>query len=204
LILFQDDDGIAHPDGRRRRAINMGMPRGCKYILLKKMLPALMAGGIACSSMTGGGVYPYKSSHAGTSRESEVSDQKIAADTTYQVFFTLKKPEKCIKISIKSEIREPTLKKTVTSEVNTYYIVERIIDISRYKIDKKTANYGIGRNFDSRWNSSSTIVMCDDEADPLMRLDPGIYRIRFSSFMPQEYNFTIDIYSKNEPAIFGL
>jgi hypothetical protein len=168
------------------------------------MIFALLAAVTACGTFGSPGDYRHRSTRSGTSQESQVSDQKIATDVTYQVFFNIKKPEKCLKISFVSAIREATLKDTVTRNVNTYYVVEKIVDIDRYKAEKKTIFYEVGRNFDARWNSSHIIVVCTDVLDPLKKIDPGLYRVRFSSFRSPEYQYTIDIYSNVEPVTFGF
>lgn len=164
----------------------------------------LLATTIACGTLVRPGEYRHVSARKGTSGDSQVSDQKIAADTTYQLFFTIKQPEKCVKISFVSAIREDTLKEAITREVNTYYIVERIVDIDRFRTGDKTIFYEFGRNFDTRWNSSHTIVVCTDSLDPLKKLNPGLYRIRFSSFRSPEYGYSVEIHSNIEPVGFGF
>ena len=158
----------------------------------------------ACSVFTRSGDYRHKTVHSGYSVETSTAQEKIATDATYQVFFNLGKPEKCLKITIKSKSRKETLKSPHTLDVNAYFVVERIIDIDRYKVDSKTAFYEMGRNFDSRWNSSHTIVLCEDSLDHLKKLDPGLFRIRLSSLQSPDFLYTIEIYSNNEAVRFGF
>ena len=170
-----------------------------KIILI--LLPAIFS---ACSTIMNGGEYRYKTDITGYSVDTAISPEKIAGEATYQIFFNLAKDENCIKIVIKSKIRKETLKSPHTLEVNAYFIIERIIDINRYKIDKKTVLYEMGRNFDSRWNSSHTIVLCEDTLDPLKKFNPGLYRIRLSSLQSPDFLYTIEIHSRNEAARFGF
>ncbi len=172
--------------------------------MIKWITITLLSASLACGTLGSPGEYRHVSARKGISGESQISDQKIAGDTTYQLFFNIKKPEKCVKISFVSEIREDTLKETVTREVNTYYIVEKIIDIDRFRTGDKTIFYEFGRNFDTRWNSSHTIVICTDSLDPLKKLNPGLYRIRFSSFRSPEYGYSVEIHSNIEPVGFGF
>lgn len=97
-----------------------------------------------------------------------------------------------------------TLKEPLSSEINTYYIVEKLVDISRYKAEKKSMFYEIGRNFDLRWNASPLVVLCTDASDPLKKLDPGLYRIRFTGLTSSNFYYRVEIYSAQEQAIFGF
>lgn len=158
----------------------------------------------ACSTLSRPGEYRHKVVRSGSSDESTLAEQKIAEGATYQVFFSLRKEEKCLKIAFSSRIREATLKKTFQSDVNTYFIIEKSVDIERFKDEKKTIFYEIGRNFDLRWNLSNTMVTCSDSADPLRKLDTGLYRIRFSSLKAPSFEYVLEIYSNNGPVSFGF
>ncbi len=158
----------------------------------------------SCASTGAGGDYRHKTSYEGQSISAEQSDQKIAGDSTWQLFITLKKPEKCVKIVFSSKVNVETLKTPVTSEINTYFIIEKIVDISRYNIDKKNIFYEIGRNFDLRWNVSPLVVICADDADPLKKLDAGLYRIRFTGLKSTNFHFRVEIYSEQDAVKFGF
>jgi len=174
------------------------------YHPLLGIIAAVLAALCACASLSRPGEYRHKNTRTGSSEESEKAEPKIAGDSTYQVFFNLRKEEKCVKIVFASRIRETTLKKTFIRDVNTYFIIEKIVDIDRFKTDSKTIFYEIGRNFDLRWNISNTMVICTDDADPYRKLDAGLYRIRFSSLRAPSFIYVLDIYSNNEPVTFGF
>lgn len=157
-----------------------------------------------CTTPGTPGDYRHTTRFEGISISSEKSDQKIANDTTWQLFFTLKKPEKCIKIVFSSLMKVETLKQPIQSEINTYFVVEKIVDISRYKAEKKSIFYEIGRNFDIRWNSSPLAVLCTDETDPLKKLDQGLYRIRFSGLKSTNFHYRVEIFSALEEVVFGF
>lgn len=157
-----------------------------------------------CKTATNLGEYRYMTYFEGSSISSEKSDQKIANDTTWQLFFNLKKAEKCIKIVFSSFLKVETLKEPLKSEVNTYFIIEKIVDITRYKANDKSIFYEMARNFDLRWNASPLIVVCADAADPLKNLDPGLYRIRFTGIKSTNFHYRIEIFSAQEEAKFGF
>ncbi len=158
----------------------------------------------SCTSARSFGEYRHVAHHEGSSLNTEKSEQKIANGATWQLFFTLKKPEKCIKMVFSSKMLIQTLKEPLSSEINTYYIVEKLVDISRYKGEKQNMLYEIGRNFDLRWNASPLVVLCTDAADPLKKLDPGLYRIRFTGLTSSNFYYRIEIYSAQEQVIFGF
>lgn len=159
---------------------------------------------LSCTTPGASGDYRRTARFEGISISSEKSDQKIATDTTWQLFFTLKKPEKCIKIVFSSVMKVETLKEPIKSEINTYFVVEKIVDISRYKTEKKSIFYEIGRNFDLRWNASPLVVLCTDEADPLKKLDQGLYRLRFTGLKSTNFHYRVEIFSAQEEVLFGF
>ncbi|MCX7677891.1 MAG: hypothetical protein N2316_01600 [Spirochaetes bacterium] len=157
-----------------------------------------------CTSYEQTANYRHISYFEGNSSRSEKSDQKIANSPTWQIFFSMLKPEKCIKIVFTSKTEIETLKGTIVNEIISYFIVEKLIDISRYNFDKKNIFYEIGKNFDLRWNTSQIAIICTDDNDPLKKLEPGLYRIRFTGFKSSDFNYRIEIFSHHEQVKFGL
>ncbi len=150
------------------------------------------------------GEYQHVSRYQGFTLNTEKSEQKIANDPTWQIFITLTKSEKCIKIVFSSMAKMETLKEPAISELNTYIVFEKIVDISRYGATNKNIFYEMGKNFDLRWNSSPLLVICNDESDPLKKLDTGLYRFRFTGPKSTNFYYRIEIFSVQEKVKFGF
>ena len=53
----------------------------------------------------------------------------------------------------------------------------------------------IGRNYDEDWGLLEKIEVCTSPEDPLKKLDPGLYRIRFAVFEQADIMFTVNVLS---------
>jgi hypothetical protein len=137
--------------------------------------------------------YSNKKSFEGTS--STESKDKINNGRTYEFLFTIKNNEDCIKISIISEIFDKVQNRKM--HPRTYFIVEKMVDISKFHSEENTMYSEIGRNFDSSWNVDNEIKICSIETDPIKKLKKGDkLRIRFTDFEDSAFLYNINIFSE--------
>ncbi|MDY6934091.1 MAG: hypothetical protein SVZ03_07700 [Spirochaetota bacterium] len=132
-----------------------------------------------------------------TSKELE-SKEKIDNGRTFEVFFSIETEEKCLKFILSSSIIDTIFKKQ--RFIGIFYIVEKAVDISQFKASqsKQFIFSEVGKNFDYNWNTKDEITICTSMNDPIQKLDKSIYRIRFTVFQKEDYNFRIKILSENK------
>jgi hypothetical protein len=172
----------------------------------KITIPALLALFTALTSLTGlhcasgGGIvtYDYSITTEGITGDSMLSGDRIQEGRTYQVFFSMDEPEQCIKISLETHLISPTIKGDRLKKINSYFIVEKQVDITRFNINRDSVFSEIGRNYDLNWLSSDGFTLCTVPDDPIQNLSKGLYRIRFTSFRSEEVKYSISLYSNRK------
>jgi len=160
------------------------------YSLSTLVIASLMA---ACA--TGPHVLKYKFSGVKSIPGSEAvpTGEQIDRYATMVAYFRLGNPVDEISISISAEyVADITGAKKIKK---TYFIVEKIVDFSRYKYrDMKYLYAEIGRNFDADWNREKELVMVSDKTVPFKNLDEkSIYRIRYTTFSTEATDYVITI-----------
>ena len=120
------------------------------------------------------------------------SKELIDNTPTYELLFALSENAQCVELSVSAQDRNGR-------KVRCAYIVESLVDVSRYvKKPAKPIYAELAKNFDINWRFQSTISICNDEIDPLKRLNKGNYRLRISAFSNDFYIFTVGITSPVE------
>lgn len=162
------------------------------FIIL--ILPVCMMAYLSCSSQKKDYVYKFQSSKKITAPELKESKHKIDAGKTYEIFFTIEKDVQCLRAAVTSA----TLQDRFTHKskpIKTFFIIERMIDISGYSGSKEGFEYTeIDRNFDSSWDRKQNITICSSDTDPLKKINStSVYRIRFCNYLSDESNFNIRI-----------
>ncbi len=79
------------------------------------------------------------------------SDAQIDKGNTYEIYFSLKEKEECIKVILISKLLdEAALSQRIAK---SFFIVEKSLDVSKFaeSANKKKIYFELGRNFDSRW-----------------------------------------------------
>ncbi|HQP49216.1 MAG TPA: hypothetical protein PKX12_10835 [Spirochaetota bacterium] len=167
------------------------------------MIIMLLTGlaGFHCAS--GGEIvtYDYFITTGGITGDSMLSGDRIQEGRTYQVFFSMDEPERCIKISLETHLISPTIRGDRYKKINSYFIVEKQVDITRFNINRDTVFSEIGRNYDLNWLSSDGFTLCTVADDPIQNLSKGLYRIRFTSFRSEEVKYSISLYSNRKKLI---
>jgi hypothetical protein len=136
-----------------------------------------------------------------SSRDLE-APQRIGNARTYGITFTLARPEKCVEVSVRG--KRITREYSYTDQsVRVFFIVERQIDLSTFTPAGQRRVYSeIGRNYDQDWGILEKIEVCTSPQDPLKKLDPGLYRIRFAVFEQADVMFTVNVLSNAGDVIF--
>lgn len=138
--------------------------------------------------------YSQKDLFSDTMSPGYKTGNSIDGATTYQVFFTLKSNEECIKISVLSDMKDDTAR-----PIRTAFVVEKVIDVTPFTgSSRRKLEYSLlGRNYDTNWAIDSDIQLCSKSTDPIHTLGAGWYRIRFSAFTDLAYITAITIYSNH-------
>ncbi len=130
------------------------------------------------------------------------STQSINREKTYRIFFALSQPENCIRLKVISR-RAVNENIYVEQPIFVYFIIERAVDIRHFGLKKEPFVFSeIGRNYDSNWNRRGDIEICSDAEDPIRKLAPGVYRIRFSVLEDTAVNFTFTVFTNNGDVAF--
>ncbi len=162
-------------------------------IIILAGLPALVTTGCATAGTKKERIYKQSSvktfSSIGVSKAAEPIDRYPTAT----MFFKLDKSVDALSIGIMAEyIADITGTKKTRK---TYFVVEKIIDMSQLKFAKNKYHYAeIGRNFDADWNREKEITLVSSKTEPFKNLDgDSIYRIRFTTFSQENVDYTIRI-----------
>lgn len=160
-----------------------------KYILF--IIPVFF---IQCKSAE---LINYKDSRTikGYTAEKKAIKDKIDRGKTYEITFTLKNDEDCIKIRIDSSVFNKALDKKIS--IKTYFSFEKLIDLSKFADLNKENHYSaIATNYDYSWNIKPEIKICSRE-NPIERLTKkSKYRIRFTTFEERDFEYNILIQSE--------
>ncbi len=151
---------------------------------------------MSCQSKPGTMEFDTGNTFKKSTSDNLISDKKIDTGKTYEIYFSLKKNEDCIKVAVISKVMdEATFSEKI---IRTFFVVEKNIDISGFrKSNKKRIFFELARNFNDSWDREKDVTICSSEADPIKKLSKGIYRIRFSVFRETDFNFEISIHSEN-------
>jgi hypothetical protein len=132
----------------------------------------------------------------GNSSTENESKDKIDNEKTFELFFILDDNEECMAINISLESYDETLNKY--TKIKTFFIVEKLIDISKFNPDKKSIFSEISRNYDYNWNTKQKIEICSSTTDPIKILNKNNnFRIRFTVFKNINFKYEIIISSKH-------
>jgi hypothetical protein len=102
-----------------------------------------------------------------------------------ELFFSITAPEDAVSITIMGDA--PTgLITGERREVPLYMIIEREI-----KTSSGDTFVEIGRNFNRSWDHKKELTIRTDNTIPFVRLEPGIFRVRFTSFDKNKYKVII-------------
>jgi len=155
-----------------------------------------------CASTDGVRTYELKSTLTGVTGEAMATADKINGGNTFEVYFSLEKPEDCVKVFMETSIIEPTIKGNKYVPSSAYFIVERKYGIEQFGLTEKSVNTEIGRNFDLSWTPKPDIELCTRKGDPIMKMAPGLFRVRFTSFRSEHVLYTLDIYTNKSKVTF--
>jgi hypothetical protein len=150
---------------------------------------------------TGGSpaIYKYKIIHNGASKTSLQSIEKIEKEKTYLVNFTIELQEECLLTKITAK---PV--NSYAGRQNIYFIVEKALDLHKFKFTDNNEIFSeLDRNFNNNWERRTDIEICSSGTDPIKKLEPGKYRIRFSSLDNNDFDFEITIQTNKAPVLFN-
>ncbi len=126
---------------------------------------------------------------------------EIDKETTYELFFKLQRAEDCIAVEGSAAYPPGPFGGSPDSAV-LHFIVEKPVDISPFPGKTGQIFTELGRNFDTAWETRSTVEICSSAEFPLRKLVPGVnYRVRLTTFRKRPADFTLSIKSSG-PAEF--
>ncbi len=145
--------------------------------------------------------YVFKNYYRGASTRELLSKEKMDNRPSYEVFFSLEKPEECIRITVSA--RNRAVNSTfMDPSVRACFVVEKVLDVARFNLRTGNTLYvEMGRNYDINWKPEREAVVCTVKDFPLKKLTPGLYRIRLTSFEAADFSFSIAIASNEAQAI---
>ena len=158
-------------------------------------LPVLSVSGCATQGKKDNGGRTFKLSSAKTfsSMEAGKAAEPIDRYAAFQMFFKLDRSVDAISVGISAEY---TADITGARKIKkTYFIVERVVDMSNVKFVKNKYLYAeLGRNFDADWNREKEITIVSKKSEPFKDLDgASLYRVRFTIFSPENVDYTLRI-----------
>lgn len=147
------------------------------------------------------GEYAFKNYYRGSSSKEFLAKDRIDNHPTYEAFFTLEKPEECIRITVSAK-NTAIQSAYIDPSVRVCFVVEKALDVSAFTLRAGNTIYvEIGRNYDINWKSERETVICTVKDAPLGKLTPGLYRIRITAFEARDFSFSISIASNAAQAI---
>jgi hypothetical protein len=121
------------------------------------------------------------------------SNDRIDQYTTYMIYFKLEKKVDSMRISVAAEYIADIL--GTRRRRNSFFVVEKTVDVRQFK--KQEAEYvyaEIGNNYTADWKSEKDITVVSEKGNPFKDLEGGsTYRIRFTTFTSDDFEFTINI-----------
>ena len=165
------------------------------YFAMSSLLCVLLLASLMSGCATGPQIRRYKYSSVKSIIGSEAvrTNDQIDRYATLATYFKLGKAVDEISIGITAEyVADITGAKKIKK---TYFIVEKIVDMTNYKIRNLKYLYAeIGRNYDADWNREKEITLASNKTVPFKALDEkSIYRIRFTTFSTEDTDFVITI-----------
>lgn len=153
----------------------------------------------ACATSQKTSIYKNLKTIPGAATSRMTSNDAIDRGPTYEIFFKLKESTPCIEISISSRYLSDSIAPSYYA-LKTYFILDRIIDISAFNIKNQKYEYTpLGKNFNAIWEYKREITVCTIGTDPLQKIDSeSLYRLRFSTFSKYNFEYTILIKSDTE------
>lgn|GEM_PF-5274270 len=169
-------------------------------MLIACMLVFFLAG---CSSAGKVKQYKFTASFEGTTTDNLRADEALEGGKTYRVFFTLTRPEDCVRISVKArEIPRDGL--FVPAKPRIYIVAERAVDLRKFPKREKDFVYSeLGRNYTQNWEYLDYLLVCGSPESHLKSLNPGVFRLRLTSLDNTDYAFTVTIDSDNGAVVFS-
>ena len=154
-------------------------------IAVLPLLFCLCTGSQQKDESKGRNTYTYGNSTDSINR----SSIKIDGAATYELLFSLAGETECFTIEIVSAFLR---KEFPISRVpaKTYFIVEKVMNIEKFKSRKKQVFIPLAKNYNSEWDVFSPVKICRMGGDPLSRLSKSDYRIRFTT-MRKETAYSI-------------
>lgn len=140
-----------------------------------------------------GNRYSFSDSSTALKRSSESIDKGV----TYEIFFSLADSVECITVDLQAVQVQSTFPPDRIPQ-KTYFIVEKLIDITRYRSAINYTFSPMARNFNNEWETFSPVKICGLKNDPLSKLDSSTYRVRFTVFDPAPVLFMITVTSDSE------
>src|SRR4030042_877526 len=175
------------------RPLHRAVPRlgGGRLFLCAALAAALPGPGCA----TGQRPRAFKESHAKTLSRAEAprSFELIDNYETFVIHFRLAKDAPALSVGISAEYVADITGAKKTRK--TYFIVEKIIDMSQFKNANLKYLYAeLGRNFDAEWNREREITLVSNKIEPFKNLDAGsTYRTRYTTFSNANFEYIITI-----------
>jgi len=165
-------------------------------LLIATLMPACATGPVILK-------YKYNNVKSIAGGEAVRTVDQIDRYDTLIAYFKLGKPVNEISINILAEYVADITGAKKTKK--TYFIVEKIVDMSKYKYrDMKYLYAEIGRNFDPDWNREKELVIASNKTVPFKALDENsIYRIRFTTFSTEDTDYAITINADCEVTFIG-
>ena len=122
------------------------------------------------------------------------TNDRIDRYLTYAAYFRLAKDVERFKIGVTAEYVADIM--GTKKKRTTYFIVEKVIDMSRMKNKNLTRLHAeLGRNYNSDWSRGDTdITIVSSKSEPFKNLDAGsLYRVRYTAFAAENFTFTVTI-----------
>jgi len=162
---------------------------------------ALLLAACGTTTKTEVGEYAFKNYYRGSSSKEFLSKDRIDNRPSYEAFFTLEKPEECIRITVIAK-NNAIQSAYMDPSVRACLVVEKALDVSAFNLRTGNTIYvEIGRNYDINWKSERETVVCSAKDSPLRKLTPGLYRIRITAFEARDFSFSIAIASNTAQAV---
>jgi len=139
----------------------------------------------------------------GSSRNMTRAAESIDGYVTRELFFTLSKKVNCITVKATAEYTPYQFAKE-KKIARTFFILERLVDLSRYGQKNARVFTELGRNFSDRWGRQRSVTVCTSLRLPLQRIDSkSVYRIRFTTFLKGTFDYTITVFSDTPVRFFN-
>lgn len=140
-----------------------------------------------------GNSYSFSDSSTALKRSTDTIDKSI----TYEIFFSLAESVECITVDLQAVQVQSTFPPDRIPE-KTYFIIEKLIDIKRYRSKTDYTYSPMARNYNNDWETFYPVKICGLKDDPLSKLDASTYRVRFTVFDPAPVIFMITVNSDAE------